>query len=128
MYSRKGTSGTSARASYNGRGVLTMSDKLSGKMLANLISKNHIYKRCRGDILKPPVDYAIQAIKDPKTGLFYTDRWTVKQKTKMCDLVNVQHHSSDNRCVKYLKSYAPDFFDISLYSSKAVALSDSRAR
>ena len=105
-----------------------MSDKLSGEMLDNLISKNRIYKRYRGDILKPPVDYAIQAIKDPKTGLFYTDRWTVKQKTKMCDLVNVQHHSSDNRCVKYLKSYAPDFFDISLYSSKAVALSDSRAR
>ncbi|BDZ72462.1 hypothetical protein GCM10025856_01810 [Methylophaga marina] len=48
--------------------------------LANLISKNRIYKCCRGDILKPPVDYAIQAIKDSKTGLFYTDRCTVKQK------------------------------------------------
>ncbi|MAX50884.1 MAG: hypothetical protein CMH22_02760 [Methylophaga sp.] len=34
VYSRKGTSGTSARASYNGRGMLTMSDKLSDEMIS----------------------------------------------------------------------------------------------
>ncbi len=75
FYSRKGTSRTSARASYNGRGVLTMSDKLSGELLRHLISQNGIYKRCRDDTLKPPVEYAIQPIKELKTGLFYTDRW-----------------------------------------------------
>lgn len=132
VYSRKPKAGVVARAKYKNNHLI-LSDKMRGQQYRDLLAKDRIYKRCRNDIFNPPVEFYLAPVKDIKTGMFYTDRWDVKQNSLVCNIVNTEHHSRGNycetKCVKYEDCFNnPGLSNMRLFSSKSAAIANSKAR
>ncbi|MEM7569131.1 MAG: hypothetical protein AAF337_04990 [Pseudomonadota bacterium] len=133
IYSRSQRTGTLARVSYNRESAtIRVQDIMTAAERKDLIAKNSIYKRCSGALYKPAVHYKVTPLRQRQSGSVYSDRWAVQQKTKVCDIINVRHHSKDNSCetscVKWIDEPLDTLKYMRLFASKQAALENSKKR